>query len=611
MAALARYLLILRANIALESDVRLAAREIAHFLGRVEPVADLSALGVDGLFPALDPTARPDGPARRQGVRAYVAHAPLARLPTLLQRLTFVQQVCVAPPAEECSLARRLAQRFPATVRCHEMAGRTILIALPQQTVFELAGLVAAQAGDASAAPTLVDATLEALLAPPDGCPVAAADGHQTIARHHAAGRAPSLLTARSTNYLTHGFHRFKARFFPRLVRCLINLSLPPDADPGRARLLDPFVGSGTALVEAALLGVPSVGVDLDPLAVLITRAKLAALHAEDGLPPSIVDDLQAALDRAPPERRAVAIPPWLMRKLSPAQVEEISDDVASLCWLLGRFQDRPLVDLLRVALSDALAKKLRFRFLGTGVGRFALAVARPRVVTLFIANVAQMARTTAVWQHLRRRLDLPAPAPAWTVWGDARALPLATDSFDVLVTSPPYLPASSGRESYTRSRALALDALDLIAPETLGDLERLLMGAMAPEDRFQERLDPDAEALIAWLEADPLRRIKASPTRRYFADLRLVLREVRRVLRPEGRAVLVVAREHQFYQFATRQVLFRAPMAEIVGREVQRAGLTLEGQLDVELIKDDANARPRSLDRYHEAAILARRGQA
>ena len=50
----------------------------------------------------------------------------------------------------------------------------------------------------------------------------------------------------------------------------------PPDRAAGRAgaTVLDPFCGSGTTLVEARAAGMSAVGIDLNPLAVLIARAK-------------------------------------------------------------------------------------------------------------------------------------------------------------------------------------------------------------------------------------------------------------------------------------------------------------------------------------------------
>ena len=49
-----------------------------------------------------------------------------------------------------------------------------------------------------------------------------------------------------------------------------------------RTTVLDPFCGSGTTLVEARLLGRPSIDVDLNPLAVAVSRAKLQTVHLQD-----------------------------------------------------------------------------------------------------------------------------------------------------------------------------------------------------------------------------------------------------------------------------------------------------------------------------------------
>ena len=77
----------------------------------------------------------------------------------------------------------------------------------------------------------------------------------------------------------THGLHRFAGKFIPQVVRYLMHTYLP--AAPER-RICDPFCGCGTTLVEAALAGRPFVGMDLDPLAVLIATAKTVPLTREE-----------------------------------------------------------------------------------------------------------------------------------------------------------------------------------------------------------------------------------------------------------------------------------------------------------------------------------------
>ncbi|MCZ7543933.1 MAG: DNA methyltransferase [Anaerolineae bacterium] len=71
------------------------------------------------------------------------------------------------------------------------------------------------------------------------------------------------------SGYATHNFHAFPAKFPPQLPRAFIDaLTRPGD------RVLDPMAGSGTTLVEAYLAGCPAVGVDIDPLALLLCRVK-------------------------------------------------------------------------------------------------------------------------------------------------------------------------------------------------------------------------------------------------------------------------------------------------------------------------------------------------
>ena len=71
---------------------------------------------------------------------------------------------------------------------------------------------------------------------------------------------------------LTHPFHGYPARLHPATARILVEVV---GAGARRsAPLVDPFCGSGTVLVEARAAGRRAIGVDLNPLAVLVARAK-------------------------------------------------------------------------------------------------------------------------------------------------------------------------------------------------------------------------------------------------------------------------------------------------------------------------------------------------
>jgi hypothetical protein len=75
----------------------------------------------------------------------------------------------------------------------------------------------------------------------------------------------------------THGIHRFPGKFIPNLPRFLIREFL----DSSSKAICDPFCGSGTTLIEAALEGREFWGIDIDPLAVLVAKAKVTPLTLE------------------------------------------------------------------------------------------------------------------------------------------------------------------------------------------------------------------------------------------------------------------------------------------------------------------------------------------
>jgi len=75
--------------------------------------------------------------------------------------------------------------------------------------------------------------------------------------------------TTTETDYLTHNIHRYSGKYIPPIARCALELI----SDEGDT-VLDPYVGSGTTLLEANLLNRHSIGVDINPLAILIAAVK-------------------------------------------------------------------------------------------------------------------------------------------------------------------------------------------------------------------------------------------------------------------------------------------------------------------------------------------------
>jgi len=76
--------------------------------------------------------------------------------------------------------------------------------------------------------------------------------------------------TRKDTTYISHGYHRYPAKFIPQIVSRL----LEEYTNIGDL-IVDPLGGCGTTLVESKVMGRQSVGVDINPVAVLITNAKI------------------------------------------------------------------------------------------------------------------------------------------------------------------------------------------------------------------------------------------------------------------------------------------------------------------------------------------------
>ena len=97
-----------------------------------------------------------------------------------------------------------------------------------------------------------------------------------------------------NTNYGTHNFHRYSSKYIPQIVTNLLNI-FSKEGDT----VLDVFAGSGTTLIESMSLGRKSIGVDMNPVAYLITKAKTTKIpeHLLNRDLPEIVQKLRNDID--------------------------------------------------------------------------------------------------------------------------------------------------------------------------------------------------------------------------------------------------------------------------------------------------------------------------
>ena len=429
-----------------------------------------------------------------------------------------------------------------------------------------------------------------------------------------AAGRIKA--SRRDREYLSHGIHKYKAKFFPRFARALINIC-SPELD---ATVLDPFCGSGTTGLEAGLIGLRPICSDIDPLSCLISQAKvrfpLVPLSEIDLVERAVnlrgvsaQAELFESLPRAP-----YKIPNFLRTKLAPEVASEIESDMSTLVTRVASMPSQSTRSLAGLMISHAISTKISLRWVGTGDNRFAVELAARDIFSIISSQVKRLRSNHP--EAIGYRLPLTAIeglSGARFKNTSADTIELPDDSVDSVVTSPPYLPASSGRETYLRSRAPGLVALELLSEDQIHELDATeVVGSVLRKSGGTENgyLLPDAAIqLVEWMRPQRARGPKSDATLVYFRDLGRIAKEMHRVLRPGGLMAMVVCTSHSFYELVSREVVRRFPLAQILAEYFTEPqyGIGFESvePIEIELPKMDYNARPGSRHKYSETALI------
>jgi len=77
-----------------------------------------------------------------------------------------------------------------------------------------------------------------------------------------------------STGYATHGLFPYRGKFHPQLIKGILNILNVQKGDV----VLDPMAGSGTTNIEAALMGIDSMAIDVSPFCQFMIKTKYEAL---------------------------------------------------------------------------------------------------------------------------------------------------------------------------------------------------------------------------------------------------------------------------------------------------------------------------------------------
>ena len=312
-------------------------------------------------------------------------------------------------------------------------------------------------------------------------------------------------------------FHRYPARFGAETINDMMDLVAPSLSQS--ALILDPFAGSGSTMAVARQRSIPSVGVELSALGVLISQVRLS--------PP---EDLEAALRQAeswasvtiekqrPVDKKLVV---WLG--------QENADVLSGLISKLKRLPDPATKRWLALALSAALRPSSVWL-----PGSIKPQIDPDRTPPPIQGQFKRAARN--LYRDCQRE-SRGNHVPARIIKGDARLLPLKDGEIDAVVTSPPYWIMYD----YVDIQRLTYMAFRWPSER---DLQIGRLAGISPDGREFE----PPEAMRDWYRTEFRKESTAEgrALRAYIVDMRDHIKEISRVLRSNGLVVYAVADSHR-----------------------------------------------------------------
>jgi SAM-dependent methyltransferase len=387
-----------------------------------------------------------------------------------------------------------------------------------------------------------------------------------------------------------HDWYRFVLSFPPHLVRNYLHRF---GVESGN-RVLDPFCGTGTTLVECKKLGIGSVGVEPNPVGCFVTGVKVnwtveiekLLSHAQkiarsvlERLRLHGINDWPLPLSQSTNGRNGTrklrtlpseASDLLLKNSISPLPLHKILlllDAIKD--YRDERFTNHEKLAAAKIAIADA--SNLHF---GPEVG-VATRKQDAAVVDPWMATVRRMARDLTELRHKET-------TPALVYRNDARNLSrfLEPRSVDAVITSPPY----PNEKDYTRTTRLEAVLLGFIRNKP--DLRSLKQDLIRSNTRNVFKGDGDDDLVadhdeiqrvalaierrrVELRKTSGFERLYARVTKLYFGGMARHLAELRAILRPGAQLAYVVGDQASFFQVMIRTGQLLAEIAETLGYQV------------------------------------------
>ena len=338
--------------------------------------------------------------------------------------------------------------------------------------------------------------------------------------------------TVGTRDIYTHHLHWYPAKMFYRIPAVILDaLELPAGST-----ILDPFCGSGTVLVEALSRGYSAIGVDLHPIARLISRTKTTPLDRD-----LLQDYLMAILERARRLRRAAPpyrLPNYWFRRPARDALYRLYSAIDNLVEQTS-YRDFFFANLTNITRRCSLADpaipsptKMRSERCEQAGPRYQRALQEARALNTTDVYRRYEAATGRNADRVCTFLT-PAISSASILGGSALSLDIPNSQIDAVITSPPYC----GAQKYVRTFKLELLLLGY-SPDHILCLEHASLGTergfgtVSPE---AIHFTPRRSRIISAIRArNPYR---ARMLENYLLGLSEFASEIYRVLRPSGNA--------------------------------------------------------------------------
>jgi len=383
-----------------------------------------------------------------------------------------------------------------------------------------------------------------------------------------------------------HDWYRFVLSFPPHLV----NDYIQKFGLQTHQTLLDPFCGTGTTLVEAKLLGIPSMGIEANPMAHFASEVKLNWDVSSEGL----LDHAGRIAEwaKAKMESEGIEDEPFFqnnsnkkvaLRVLEPDKSKLLLKDSISplplhktlvLIETLQKYRRENFFSHELLALAKALVFSISNLRFGPEVG-----IGKPKtdapVVSIWLMEIRKMANDLRLLQgrkNVKTKVFL----------SDARQLRhlLPPKSVDAVITSPPY----PNEKDYTRTTRLESVLLGFI--NNHAELQALKRSLVRSNTRTVYKNDEDdqwvaqhgeiqriaaaiEERRIELGKTSGFERLYAKVTKLYFGGMSRHLAELREKLKPGAQLAYVVGDQASYLRVMIRTGHLLADIAQSLGYKV------------------------------------------